>query len=128
MGTTGHYFHINNKTPIFNEQPTDKPLQITVSNGESIYSPHEATLRVTNLPPEASKVHLFPNMTVVDNFGIKYTSQSDAEHLIAAIQDRYECTIDWDGALYCGILLKWDYIKRRVRLSMPNYVKNALIT
>ena len=65
---------------------------------------------------------------VVDDFGIKYHSHANAEHLIAAIKDGYECTVDWDGALYCGISLEWDYTKRKVRLSMPDYVKNALIT
>ena len=31
-----------------------------------------------------------------------------------------------EGALFCGINSKWDYIKHTVRLSMPDYVRLAL--
>eukprot|EP00523_Entomoneis_sp_CCMP467_P001312 CAMPEP_0168756942 /NCGR_PEP_ID=MMETSP0724-20121128/20891_1 /TAXON_ID=265536 /ORGANISM="Amphiprora sp., Strain CCMP467" /LENGTH=40 /DNA_ID= /DNA_START= /DNA_END= /DNA_ORIENTATION= len=30
------------------------------------------------------------------------------------------------GSLCCGIKLTWDYAKRTVDLSMPNYVATAL--
>ena len=33
----------------------------------------------------------------VDDFGIQYFLKSDANHLIDAIQDTYECSIDWEG-------------------------------
>ena len=33
----------------------------------------------------------------VDDFGIQYFSKSDANHLLGAIQDTYECSIDWKG-------------------------------
>ena len=33
---------------------------------------------------------------------------------------------DWEGALYCGITLKWDYINRHVDIAMPNYVNKNL--
>ena len=35
-------------------------------------------------------------------------------------------TCDWTGTQYIGITLDWDYNKRQVHLSMPNYVKKAL--
>jgi hypothetical protein len=28
--------------------------------------------------------------------------------------------------LYCGITLKWDYVKRTLDISMPGYIKKAL--
>jgi len=33
---------------------------------------------------------------------------------------------DWTGRRYIGITLDWDYKRRQVHLSMPNYVKKAL--
>ncbi len=49
---------------------------------------------------------------VVDNFGVKYTNQEDVNHLIGSLKKGYELTKDWDGNLYCGIKLKWDYNAR----------------
>jgi hypothetical protein len=63
---------------------------------------------------------------VVDDFGIKYKNQADAEHLFLVLQELYTITIDWSGAKYCGIHLKFDKTKRSVTLSMPGYVTNAI--
>ena len=49
---------------------------------------------------------------VVDDFGVKYTNQNDIDHLINSLKKDYELTEDWDGNLYCGIKLKWDYEAR----------------
>jgi hypothetical protein len=64
---------------------------------------------------------------VVDDFGVKYEGVEDANHLINAIKANYKCTVDWTGALYCGITLKWDYDNQTVDLSMPGYVQSALV-
>ena len=37
-----------------------------------------------------------------------------------------EVSTDWDAKLYCGISLTWDYVKRKVHLSMPGYVEADL--
>ncbi len=63
---------------------------------------------------------------VVDDFGIKYTSKADVDHLIAALQAKYKITQDWDGVLYCGLRLKWDYLACTVQLSMPGYIASTL--
>jgi hypothetical protein len=63
---------------------------------------------------------------VVDDFGVKYVGNEHAEHLIKALQETYETSIDWSGSLYCGITLEWDYVKRTVDISMPGYVQAAL--
>ena len=63
---------------------------------------------------------------VVDDFGIRYGSDADAHHLINALRDLYEITIDWAGKLYCGLTLDWDYHNRRCTLSMPRYIQKAL--
>ena len=63
---------------------------------------------------------------VVDDFGVQYTGKEHADHLINAIKKNYEMSVDWQGRLYCGVSLKWDYQQRTVDLSMPGYVKATL--
>ena len=63
---------------------------------------------------------------VVDDFGIKYERQEDITHLLDALKTIYKISEDWDGKLYCGLNLEWDYYKREVLVSMPNYVTKAL--
>ena len=63
----------------------------------------------------------------VDDFGIKYFSMDDANHLLAALRTKYEITVDWTGKLYCGLHLEWNYAEGYVDVSMPGYVHRALI-
>ena len=63
---------------------------------------------------------------VVNNFGIKYRHKTDADHLISALQAKYEISKDWTGEIYCGIKLKWYYKTRQLDISMPGYIKDAL--
>ena len=62
----------------------------------------------------------------VDDFGVKYFSKNDANHLITALQHSYDITTDWEGKHYCGLALEWDYEKGHVDISMPEYVVQAL--
>ncbi len=63
---------------------------------------------------------------MVDNFGVKYVGKEHAMHLKKVLKLHYKLTCDWTGTRYIGITLDWDYKKRQVHLSMPNYVKKAL--
>ncbi len=63
---------------------------------------------------------------VVDDFGVKYVGRAHAEHLLAALESLYQVTTDWQGQLYCGLTLRWDYQARTVELSMPGYIPAAL--
>jgi len=63
----------------------------------------------------------------VDDFGVKYFSKADAQHLIDAIKADYELTIDWTGDLYCGLTVDWHYDEGYVDISMPGYVEQALL-
>ena len=47
----------------------------------------------------------------LDDFGIKYYSKDDADHLLDALQNFYEITVDWNGENYCGLTLNWHYEK-----------------
>ena len=63
---------------------------------------------------------------VDDDFGVKYVSKDDVDHLIDSIKSTYMLTEDWTGNSYCGIALKWDYVHRHVDILMPNYIKKKL--
>ena len=63
---------------------------------------------------------------VVDDFGVKYIGKEHADHLMGILKQHYEMEEDWNGALYCGIALKWNYAQGYVDISMPNYVRKQL--
>jgi hypothetical protein len=63
----------------------------------------------------------------VDDFGIKYFSKADADHLFAALHDKYALTKDWSGTSYLGITINWNYDAGWVDTSMPAYVPKALV-
>ena len=63
---------------------------------------------------------------VVDDFGVKYVGEEHAQHLLQVVQKYYKCSFAKDGERYCGLTIKWDYEGKKVHLSMPGYVANAL--
>ena len=63
---------------------------------------------------------------VVDDFGVKYTNKSGAQHLIDTLQILYAITINWAGSKYLGFAIDFDYSNRTVTLSMPGYISKAL--
>jgi hypothetical protein len=63
---------------------------------------------------------------VVDDFAVKYVTTADAHHLRNALLRHYETTTDWDGTVYSGITLDWDYNKRTCDISMPGCIFNVL--
>eukprot|EP00957_Ditylum_brightwellii_P116059 8853783-Ditylum_brightwellii.AAC.1 len=64
---------------------------------------------------------------MVDNFGTKYKRKQDVEHLLNAIQTHYEVSEDWMGFLYFGIMLNWCYEEGWMELSIPGYIRKALM-
>ena len=62
----------------------------------------------------------------VDDFGVKYYTQEDANHLIDALKNAYDVTIDWKGENYYGLKIDWDYKNEHVDISMKNYTIKAL--
>ena len=61
----------------------------------------------------------------VDDFGIKYFSKEDANHLFQALGQHYKYTVDWKGTHFCGYHLDWHYSDGFVDLSMPTYIPNV---
>jgi hypothetical protein len=55
----------------------------------------------------------------IDDFGIKYFSQADADHLFAALATKYTLTINWSSSGCLGFKIDWNYPAGHVNISMP---------
>ena len=55
---------------------------------------------------------------VVDNFGIKYVGEENANHLFGVLRELYEMEENWTGGLYCGITPDWHYKEQYVDITM----------
>ena len=64
---------------------------------------------------------------VVDDFGVKYQGIEHFRHLHTALQLQYDTTVDMTGNKYLGLSINWNYEKQHVDISMPNYIKKALL-
>ena len=62
----------------------------------------------------------------VDDFGVQYFSKEDADHLIAALQEKYIVTTDFTGKNFCGLDIVWNYTHGYVDISMNNFVEKTL--
>ncbi len=64
---------------------------------------------------------------VVDDFSIKYVGKEHANHILECIRTKYKLIKDWSGDLYCDVKAKWDYDKRKLDISMQEYVQKQLL-
>ena len=62
----------------------------------------------------------------VDDFGIKYYTKDDVDHLLSAIEKQYTAKVDWTGRHFLGFTLDWQYSKDYVDISMPDYLPHLL--
>ena len=108
-----------------------RPTSTSRSHGQQKLIKH---LAADGYIPTGYTPGLFKHLTcpilfclVVDDFGAKIVGRLHSEHLIKSLQKHYEVTIVdwWDGAIFCGVHLNWDYTKRTCDLHMPNYVAKA---
>ena len=58
---------------------------------------------------------------------MKYIDKNNIEHLMSILKQDFTIDTDWEGMGYLRLTLDWDYTKRKVHLSMPGYIENALI-
>ncbi len=64
----------------------------------------------------------------VNDFGIKYIGIKNLQHLYNALRkETYKIVEDYEGKIYCGISLKWNYKKQWVDTSMAQYVMKQLV-
>ena len=63
----------------------------------------------------------------VDDFGIKYFSRSDAEHLLNALRQHYTVSVtDWEGKSFCGLTFDWNYEDKYDMLIYPCQIISAM--
>ena len=62
----------------------------------------------------------------VDDFGIKYFSKNDLEHLFNTLGAHYKFSTDMSGTNFCGLKLHWNYTQGFVDISMPEYIQKSL--
>jgi hypothetical protein len=77
------------------------------------YNQLKAHLAPYNYSPGCFRTGLWKHDTrpttftlAVDDFGIKYFSKRDADHLFSALRNQYALTKDWSGRTYLGLTLK----------------------
>jgi hypothetical protein len=63
---------------------------------------------------------------IVDNFGVKYVGEENAQHLLDTVQKYNKCSCNWEGEQYYGLTIKWEYEGQKVHISMPGCVHKAL--
>jgi hypothetical protein len=63
---------------------------------------------------------------IVDDFAVKYMDKKHSDHLRDALLRSYELNTDWEGKLYSGMSLKWDYKNKTCDISMPGYASTVL--
>jgi hypothetical protein len=64
---------------------------------------------------------------VVDDFGVRYGSQSDIDHLEKTLQlNDYKITIRPEGDQYLGMKIAFNTARTAVTISMPGYVQKML--
>ena len=62
----------------------------------------------------------------VDDFGVQYFSKDDANHLIAALQEKYIVTTDFSGKNFCGLDIHWNNSHGWLDISMNGFVQKTL--
>eukprot|EP00957_Ditylum_brightwellii_P045481 3447868-Ditylum_brightwellii.AAC.1 len=65
---------------------------------------------------------------VVDKFGVKVTGNNHGNHLINALKEHYEITVNNEEKVFCGIHLDWDYNNKMIDLDMLGYIAKARTT
>ena len=63
---------------------------------------------------------------VVDDFGIKYSTDEDRDHLLACLRQLYIITTDDVGASYLGLTINYNRVARTINVSMPGVIKHYL--
>ena len=63
---------------------------------------------------------------VVNNFGSINVGKQNYDNLINILKKTLHVTIYWNGEIFYGTKLKWDYNNKTVNISIPNYVNKAL--
>ena len=52
-------------------------------------------------------------LLTVDDFGVKYVGKEYVTHTVKVLKQYYKIVIDWEGNIYSGLTLDWDYNKNK---------------
>ena len=64
---------------------------------------------------------------IVDDFGVEYVGEAHFDFLLNVLKKYHGVQFNMSGDKFAGISIKWDYSRRRCRLSMPGYIDNLLL-
>ena len=63
----------------------------------------------------------------MDDFGVLYVGDEHAQHLMGILKEHCEISVDWKGEKYISLTIDWDYVQKKVHISMPGYIAKALM-
>ena len=65
---------------------------------------------------------------MVDDLGAQHVNVKLAQHLIEAFKKRHEISTDWDGKIYLGLEIDWNYnsTSKHATIEMPKHTPSAL--
>ena len=75
--------------------------------------------------PWAQKIRRKKHFLCVDDFGIRYFSKDDADHLLESLRNHYAISTDWEGYNYLILKIYRNYNEEYVDISIPEYIKSA---
>ena len=62
----------------------------------------------------------------MDDFGVKYFSKDDVDHLLESLKNHCEISTDWEGHNYLVLTIDWNNKEGYVDILMPDYVEKYL--
>ena len=67
---------------------------------------HPVTFTTRIWAPKTIRTKVF---LCVDDFGVKYFTKEDANHLLDSLKNHYAISTDWEGRNYLGLAIDWNY-------------------
>ena len=118
---------------LFLNTPMEKPEYIRIHRkyfSQAFLSTYKLTEKIANDNHVYCRVKkgMLPTKFAlcIDNFGIKYNSDQDLQHLIQILKKYYDISIDKEDKNCCGLTFDWNYKDGYVDIIMPGYVPKAL--
>ena len=63
----------------------------------------------------------------VNYFFVRYDREEHAKHLVTSLSKHYTISRDWEVKIYMGMTLEWGFKKYYIRVSIIDYIVEALI-
>ena len=117
------YVYVRIKGALYRLKESGKIANKDIVDYLSSFGYHESTI-TPGLFKHATRNISFT--LVVDDFDMKWLSKEDPDHLLTALEKKYDMKVDMESKQYVGIDLEWDYTDRMLTCSMDEYIKTAL--